>query len=694
MTKGIFWRQAMALALSLALAAEPGALLAADAGPERASLEAIQVGADQVRLSLSRTPKYNTFVTANPPRLVLEMLNTEFNLDDSEKVLVGKGRYLKKVRSGQFAGEPNPIARIVLDLKEAAPYRVEPAKDGLLIRVEAAVASQSDSNASLPALPGVQPNAAPASAPAAAAAPKGPFQAAAELTPEEKAFLNEAAAQPKAAAPPQASAPAAAQVPSPAAAAALQPKPGIADENLSADAELNEMVQETRREPAPQAKPELVSRTLGRNIMATLSREPISLDLENTDIRDALKMMAAKANINMVYGPQVSGPVNLHLEKVPFAEAFNILLSLNKLVASQVGENILWISTLDAIKSQRSSTIGMTRVFRINYRAATDLKTQLDAIRTAEGRTGTTTVDEKNNTLIVTESPEGLAAVERFLAEVDTRPRQVLIEAKLVEVKLSKDLALGIQWDYLNIDRARQFGQTGVNTVGAVPALVAAPPSQPFDRQTVNLPAQPVGAGGRGTGVILPADKVFGAFTFGRITNNYMLSATLTAAASAGKVKVLSDPKVATLNGQQATINITTQTPYVTSNVAATGVATQSVAYVTTGIQLQVKPTINADGRVTLNINPRVSQPSATAASQSATGAIAVDTREAQTNIMVKDGETIVIGGLITDSISNTEAKVPLLGDIPIIGWLFKKKTVIRSRVELLIFVTTRILAD
>jgi type II secretory pathway component GspD/PulD (secretin) len=192
--------------------------------------------------------------------------------------------------------------------------------------------------------------------------------------------------------------------------------------------------------------------------------------------------------------------------------------------------------------------------------------------------------------------------------------------------------------------------------------------------------------------VFLPAKNAFGAFTFGRVTNNYFLSATLTAAASQGKVKVLSDPKIATLNGKKATIDITTQIPYVTSSVTSTGVATQSVSYTMTGIKLEVTPTVNADGRVTMEVNPTVSQPSTVAASAGTTGAVATDARTAKTTVIVQDGETVVIGGLITDSVSNVVAKVPFLGDIPILGWLFKKKSVERTRVELLIFVTPKVL--
>ena len=203
-----------------------------------------------------------------------------------------------------------------------------------------------------------------------------------------------------------------------------------------------------------------------------------------------------------------------------------------------------------------------------------------------------------------------------------------------------------------------------------------------------------VGATARGTGVNLAADRIFGALTLGRVTNNYILNATITAAASQGKAKILSDPKIATLNNQPASINVTTQVPYVTSNVSATGAQTQTVTYITTGIKLTVTPSINADGRILLVINPSVSQPSATAAGSTQTGAPAIDNRDATTTVLVRDGETIVIGGLISDSMSDTISKIPLLGDIPILGWLFKKKSKTRVRNELLIFVTTRVLPD
>ncbi len=434
-----------------------------------------------------------------------------------------------------------------------------------------------------------------------------------------------------------------------------------------------------------------------RDLLSRLPKDRVSLDFDNTDIRDVLKLMAAKARINIIYGPDVTGTLSLHLTRVPFDDAFRTVLSMMGLTTDQVGSSVLRVITPAALTAQRTSGSAITKVIPLNYAKASDVKTTIDQVRTAEGRTGSSSVDAKTNSIIVTESLEGLAATQNLIAQLDQRPRQVLIEAKLIEVNENSGFNYGIQWDAFSQESGAIGGKQGTTLIGSSAGLIGPALNNPLNGnaiQTNVTAAGGVGAGGRGTGVNLAADKIFGALTLGRITNNYLLNATITAAASEGKAKVLSDPKITTLNNQAANINVTTQIPYVTSNVASTGVTTQQVSYVTTGIQLTVTPSINADGRILLQINPNVSQPSVTAAGSSLTGAPAVDSRNANTTVLVRDGETIVIGGLISDSLQDTIAKIPLLGDIPILGWLFKKKSKTRVRNELLIFVTTRILPD
>ena len=327
----------------------------------------------------------------------------------------------------------------------------------------------------------------------------------------------------------------------------------------------------------------------------------------------------------------------------------------------------------------------VTKIFTLNYTQAEEMQGQITSITSAEGNPATCLADSANNLLIVTETPSGLESIARLIKQLDRKPQQVLIETKLVEVSLSKEFDLGIQWSAYGSGPGKVSGQDGLNYFGAgnpvtaAGALTGSAPSR-FDKG--------------GTGVGLPASTIYGAFRLGRITSNYFFDAILSAAAKKTKVKVLSDPKVATLNNKEATIDITTQIPYETTDCtqSAPPVCTTAVTYLTVGITLRVTPTINADGRVTLKIQPTVSQPSVTVTATSG-GAPGIDSRSADTTVMVRDGETIVIGGLIHDTVSEGISKIPLLGDIPLLGWLFKKKTTSRNRMELLIFVTPKIMA-
>ncbi|MBI4056659.1 MAG: type IV pilus secretin PilQ [Elusimicrobia bacterium] len=592
-------------------------------------LKNIEVRPDEVRIQTTKPVRYRDFVTATPPRLVLELIDTQN--DFPQKVLAGKGEWIRQVRSGQFQKEPL-LTRVVLDLARRATYRISSEPSGLVVSFRVVNAGTLSSN------------------PPPSTAPTGTTEMKEDPMPLEDKLSDEMEEEVQKAAPKVAALP--------------------------------------RMIPPPSSRAGRISTI---DILANLPTEPIQVDFDATDVRDALRLLANRAGFNIIYGADVVGTLTLHLVNVPFNEVFKTILSMKGLATDQVGNNILRVSSPQSLLQERQNALPITKVVALKYSRALDVKNQVDSVSSAEGRKGTTTTDMANNALIVTATPDAMESISRLISQLDQRPKQVLIESKLVEVSLNKDLQLGIQWDYKQTDLSRTSG--GFNSANMIGQT-----DNPYTAGGTGLAGGAlagvgIGAGGRGTGVFLPADRIFGALTLGRVTDNYYLTATLSAAASKGKVKVLSDPKVATLNNQPATINITTQIPYVTSNVTSTGVSTQQVSYVTVGIILTVTPTINADGRVTLKVNPSVSQPSASSAASS-TGAPAVDTRNANTTVMVKDGETIVIGGLITDRISDTIAKVPLLGDIPILGWLFKKKTTSRTRQELLIFVTTKILPD
>ena len=686
-------KKATAALVAAALIVPHGAIsaFAADAAaaakPAAASFLGVDVADDLVTIRLTAPVQYNSFLTQTPPRLVLELLDADNQAD--VRTNRGRGRYLAAVRSSQFQTAPRRITRVVLDLAKMAVYKIEADPKGLRVRL---VGSGDEASA----------EAADETAPA----PRGP--AAVATAPRPQGLQDAVAPSPS-------------PVPEPA-------KPARSAKDLSAAAAFkragmqgkmsSELVGAVQAEDTSvntavipkdvgdeSAGEHVLGGRIYRDIISRMPRDPVSLDFDGTDVRDVLKLLAAKARINIIYGSDVTGMLTLHLSDVPFNEAFRSVLSMMQLSTDQVGDNILRVITPAALAAQRTSASAITKVVPLNYAKAASVKTTIDAVRTAEGRSGSSSIDLNTNSIVITESLEGMLATENLINQLDQRPRQVLIEAKLIEVNANSGLDYGIQWNAYGNQNGSFAGQKGTTLIGSTAGIGSGASGSPATTgYNANLLTNPItttlgstggiGAAGQGTGVGLPADNIFGAFTLGRVTSSYLLNATITAAASEGKAKVLSDPKITTLNNQAANINVTTQIPYVTANVASTGVQTQTVNYANVGIQLTVTPSINADGRILLNINPDVSQPSVTAAANTQTGAPAVDTRKAQTSVLVRDGETVVIGGLISDSMQDTISKIPLLGDIPILGWLFKKKTKTRTRNELLIFVTTHILPD
>ncbi len=426
-----------------------------------------------------------------------------------------------------------------------------------------------------------------------------------------------------------------------------------------------------------------------KDIMGNLPKHSINLDYIDADIKEVVNMMVSQIGINVIFASGVSNNITIKLNDVPFDEAFKTILNVNGLATQQVGDNILRIAAPKVFKAESKKALPQTRVFFLDYAKASDIMAQLISAAKAKDRTMSCSTDEANNAIIVTDSPMGLEEDARLIRNLDRMPRQVLIEVKLVEVALNNDFNLGIQWSAYGMKKDGTYfgaGDTasalGVDAMGMQSPYVAGPGV-----------SSPLNVTGGGTGVSLPANIIYGAFRLGKVASSYMFDAVISAAASKGKAKVLSDPKIATLNNKEAVINITTQIPYTTSETTGSTppITTTAVTYITTGIILKLLPIITSDGKVLLKLNPDISQVSPTVTAVTG-GAPGIDTRSIDTSIIVADGETVVIGGLIHDFKSEGEFKIPLLGDLPLLGWLFKKKTSERVRRELLIFVTPKIL--
>ena len=606
-------------ATALLLAQNPVFAVAA----ENATVKSVRVSAGSIYINTDKPVQYKAFTTGQPPKLVVELMDSR--MQTLQEIPVNSGTLLR-VRTGQFQAG---ISRVVMELTQKTAYEVTRKGTELIVMLgersrKASAPAVKDAAAEVPS--GVKVIVPDAAAPA----PEKPIEMTLEAAPIKPADL--------------------------------------------------------KRESAPVITPKRTSApaSSSRNILDNLPREPISFDYNEADVREVLDMMAAKAGINMIYGDDVSGTVTISLSKVPYDEAFKTLLNVKGLAAQQVGDNILRIAAPSTFVAEQKKAMPQTRVFFLSYAAAADVKTQVESVASAEGRSAAKcTADETNNALIVTDTPLGLDSTERLIRSLDRIPKQVLIEAKLVEVTLDDSLDYGISWS--------GYGNKSGSYIGSQD--VSATPTEALGGKYVSNTGLSATKGG--TGVSLPASNIYGAFRLGKVASNYAFDATITAAAKKGKAKVLSDPKVATLNNKEANINITSQIPYTTTETSATTppVSTTKVVYLTTGIILKVTPTINSDGRISMKINPSVSQASSSITPASG-GAPGVDTRSADTTIIVRNGETVVIGGLIHDSQSDYVYKVPILGDIPLLGYLFKKKSTTRSRMELLIFVTPKIIED
>ena len=584
-------------------------------------------GPDTVSINLSGIPKYKIFELTKPERLAIDLSNTEYSLKD--KISVAAGPYILKVRAAQFKKRPALIARIVIELKTTdVEYEVnEISGNALEIKFYPPAAAES--------------------------AAKGPQAALSPITPkpavEKTAEVTEV------------------KTPELAAAAPVVPKPQ--NEN----------------------DPELVSAQIHRGL--TLPNQPVSFDFESADIRDVFRVLSIKSGINIVSGEDVQGTISVSLNNVPFDKAFYTILSLKNLVAEETGPNIIRVETPQQIALEREKDVTFTKVFPLNYAKAAEIKVDLDNIRQAEGRKGGVSVDKRTNSLIVTDTIEGLQSVERIITELDKRPEQVIIEAKIVEIDLNKSLDLGVQWQYAGTagDQNVTIGASQNHVVGDND--IVAGPNAKIGANTVTptgvINNAPGGGLANTTGVSFPAAAVNGQLStiaFGVLSNGNKLNIILSALQQKGMSKILSSPKVTTINGKEAKILIGQKIPYSTTTVSL-GQVTQQTNFLDVGIKLTVTPTINnVNQKITLDVHPEVSL----YVRQDPAGPV-IGTREAETTVLVNNGETVVIGGLITDSDQKAYTQVPLLGDIPIIGAFFKHNLTSKDRTELLVFITPQI---
>lgn len=380
----------------------------------------------------------------------------------------------------------------------------------------------------------------------------------------------------------------------------------------------------------------------------------ISLDYKDADINAVLRSLAWSYGLNLVTGTDIKGKITVNLKNVTLEEALDAILTASGYAHVQKG-NIIYISAGSAEGIDMSSEA----VF-LKYLKAAEAQNLLRKVISAKGDIK---VDEVSNMLIITDYTANIEKVKKLINSIDLPPQQVLVEVKIVDIT-SKDLEnLGVTWsaDY--------------SPAGAVKGL--------FDRKTgfqEELKTTTTVPGPSGT-------LSGGQFKIDTLNfKGLSLTATIDALCQDQKANLLASPSIAVLNNREARIVIGEKVPYKERTQTTTG-TTETTKFIDVGTTLRVIPSINADGYITMLIHPEVSSVSALL-----DAGPRITTREADTTVRVKEGETIVIGGLIKQTDDKIKSKIPLLGDLPVIGLLFSNRSKDQAQTELAVFITPKIL--
>lgn len=430
--------------------------------------------------------------------------------------------------------------------------------------------------------------------------------------------------------------------------------------------------------------------------------EKLSLNFQNIEIRSLLQVIADFTNFNIVTSDSVTGSVTLRLKDVPWDQALDIILQAKGLGMRKNG-NVLVIAPKDELAAKdkldlesRNALQNLeavrTQSFQINYAKAADIGVQLTAsgsgpasARILSSR-GSVIAEPRTNQLFVTDIPSKLEQVQQLIGKLDVAVRQVLIEARIVEATDTFGKSLGVKLGGLDL-RAQRGGDAGYQlsgnnrvafgtNYGNVVATTGAGGTIDTSSNFVNLPASTLG--------VANAAASFAVSIFNASANRF-LNLELSALEADGKGKIVSSPRVVTADQTKALIEQGTEFPY---QVATSSGAT-SLAFRKANLKLEVTPQITPEGNIILDLD--VNKDSRGETTQAG---IAIDTKHIKTQVLVENGGTVVIGGIFTLDESSNETKVPLLGDIPYVGNLFKSRERTSRKQEMLVFITPKMIAD
>jgi type IV pilus assembly protein PilQ len=444
--------------------------------------------------------------------------------------------------------------------------------------------------------------------------------------------------------------------------------------------------------PQPPQTEGSIENPSGKNALATSPLDdlrPISLNFQNVEISTLLQVFAEFTGLNLVATDSVKGQVTVRLTDVPWPQALNIVLQSKGLASRQDGR-VLWVAPqhewaqrekmqLDAQAALDAVSPVQTMSMRLQYARATDVAQRLQGAGTGGGGRwlsgrGSVLAEPRTNQLFIADLPHRLAEVQKLVAQLDIPVRQVLIEARIVEADDQFGQSLGVRLGAGLAVPLRVNQRANTLAVGAGNAETGA---GVVTGNQVKLPA-----GSAGQTLNTPAS--FAVSLFNAAADRF-INVEISALEADGRGKVVSRPRVVTADQTKALIEQGTELPYQTASASGA----TSITFRKANLKLEVTPQITPDGSVVLEVD--VNRDSV---GQVTPAGFAINTKHVKTQVRVEDGGTVVLGGIYEETDRNNEAKVPGLGDVPGLGWLFKNRDQARRKSELLIFITPRVMAD
>jgi type IV pilus secretin PilQ/predicted competence protein len=673
--------------------AEPTALAAGSLAVQGVNVRSADDGRAVV-IDLSQAPKSQKYFTlTDPPRIVVDLTGPLDGVTPEEKRFPVEDSVVSRVRAAPFQGK----LRVVVDLREPVT-----------------VAS-------------VTPHGHQVTAMLATTAPIPPATERTALTAPPVAEVEAPAPEPRVAA----------AVTAPAHAEPIEPVAVTQPERITVPAEQT-LARSGRSDLPPPIKRTLPPSTAARRVfLAEAAAAPaapevkrprvlatapaptpapgqrISLDFKDADIQNVLRVLADVSGLNLIATDDVRGKVTLHLSEVPWQQAFDLILRTNRLEAMREG-NVVRISSIKRLTEERAEQRAaddaqtsadplLVKYVRVNYaRADEDLINKVRGVLTERG---SVTFDDRTNTVIVRDIARGIDDATGLVRRLDVQSPQVLIESNIVEATEGFDRGLGVQWGYSYKAGPETGNPTGQNFPGTVglggSGLGFGNPPPSNGSGATNLPVPfladfpvPSGfGGGFGAGSGSAIDLALGS-----LDGSQTLTARLTALENEGKGRVVSRPRVITMNNVAATIQSltilrvklpSTGTVINTGEGGAAGAASTATEKINTGITLVVTPQISSDGYVLMNI---YAKSSIADFSREVDGIPTEISREANSNVLVRSGETVVLGGIYRQIVDNRESGIPYLRSIPVLGWAFKRTLKTDQKEELIVFLTPKII--